>query len=173
MLTCELRGLADDLHAAGLRSLLALNHLELDLGALLEDGAARVVGVDENVLAAALRRDEPKTLSCVEELDGTFLHCFSLAGFPDRDASCSIALSRTTIFRTSLSTAHPGALQGFPSRRSRGRCAHHERQVIAPARHEVGEQLPRVPVPPVPVSRRDRVQDPRALVDGLEALDVE
>src|SRR4029079_16021840 len=39
---------ADDLHTAGLRTLLALNDLELDLGALLEESAVRVVGVDED-----------------------------------------------------------------------------------------------------------------------------
>ena len=43
-------------------------------GALLNHSAPEIVGVDEYVLAAALRRDESKTLGRVEELNCTFLH---------------------------------------------------------------------------------------------------
>ena len=45
----------DDLYAAGLGPLLSLDNLELDLRALLEDGAAQVVGVDKDVLLAIIR----------------------------------------------------------------------------------------------------------------------
>lgn len=65
---------SDDFYAASLRTLLALNNVELDFGALLQQDATRVVRVYEDILAAAVRRDEPKTLRCVEELDRAFLH---------------------------------------------------------------------------------------------------
>src|SRR5690349_21615538 len=76
---------SDHLDGAGLGALLSLNDLELDLGALVEDSASDVVGVNEYVLAATLRRDEPKTLGNVEKLDRTFLHLcspFSVLSFP-------------------------------------------------------------------------------------------
>lgn len=66
--------MSDDLDAAGLGAFFALDHLELDLGSFLKEGAAGVVGVNEDVFAPALRRDETKSLSCVEELNGAFLH---------------------------------------------------------------------------------------------------
>ena len=65
---------SDDLDAAGLGPLLSLYDIEFNLHALLDDGATQIVGVDEYVLAAALGRDESKTLCNVEELDRAFLH---------------------------------------------------------------------------------------------------
>src|SRR6516165_4311350 len=65
---------SDDLHGARLRPLLSLDNLELDLRALLQDGAPGVVRVNKHVLPATIRRDEPKTLGCVEKLDRPFLH---------------------------------------------------------------------------------------------------
>src|SRR4051794_24350511 len=65
---------SDHLHGASLGSLLSLDDLELDLHSVLQDGAPRVVGVNEHVLPATIRRDETKTLGRIEKLDCTFLH---------------------------------------------------------------------------------------------------
>src|SRR4051794_22487668 len=65
---------SDHLYGAGLGTLLSLDDLELDLRALLQHGAADVVGVNEHVLPATVRRDETKTLGRVEKLHRTFLH---------------------------------------------------------------------------------------------------
>jgi hypothetical protein len=68
-----------DLDVAGLRALLALDHLELDLGTLLDRGSAEIVDVDEDILSALVWSDEAETLGRVEELDGTVFHLFPLA----------------------------------------------------------------------------------------------
>src|SRR3569623_611035 len=65
---------ADDLDAAGLRTLLALDHVELDLQALDQGDPAGVIGVDEDVLATVVRHDETETLGRVEKLHGACLH---------------------------------------------------------------------------------------------------
>src|SRR4051812_14506220 len=70
----ELRG---DGHVCGLRALLALLGLELDLRALGERPVAAALDraeVHEQVLPAVVRRDEPVTLVCVEPLDGSGCH---------------------------------------------------------------------------------------------------
>ena len=63
-----------ELDAASLGTLLSFNHVEFDRGAFLDHRASEIVGVDEDVLSAALRGDESKTLCRVEELNRTFLH---------------------------------------------------------------------------------------------------
>src|SRR4051794_22882745 len=73
---------SDHLYGAGLGTLLSLDDLELDLRALLQHGAADVVGVNEHVLPATVRRDETKTLGRVEKLHRTFLHLRVLVCFP-------------------------------------------------------------------------------------------
>src|SRR5207244_1686851 len=64
-------------HAGRLRAFLALAGLVLDPGSLVE-GLVALAGdlreVDEQVLAALVRRDEPVTLRSVEPLDGTGSH---------------------------------------------------------------------------------------------------
>src|SRR3954469_5301694 len=72
---------SDHLYGAGLGTLLSLDDLELDLRALLQHGAADVVGVNEHVLPASIRRDETKTLRRVEKLHRTFLHLRVLVSF--------------------------------------------------------------------------------------------
>src|SRR5438045_3858333 len=73
---------SDHLHGASLGSLLSLDDLELDLHAVLQDGAPRVVGVNKHVLPATIRRDETETLTRVEELDRTSLHLRVPVSFP-------------------------------------------------------------------------------------------
>ena len=73
---------SDHLHGASLGSLLSLDDLELDLRALLQDGAPRVVGVNKHVLPATIRRDETETLGRVEKLYRTCLHLSVPASFP-------------------------------------------------------------------------------------------
>jgi hypothetical protein len=73
----------DDLYAAGLGSFLAVDDFVLNLGAILQDSAIRVVGMDKHVFSAAIWRDEPKTLTRIEELNRTLLHRFFLFQLPD------------------------------------------------------------------------------------------
>src|SRR5262249_36123387 len=76
---------SDRSHVLGLRTLLPLGHLELDLLALVEfavaggrDGAV----VDEDVWTAAILLNESKSLVCVEPFDGAGRHecLFMIAG---------------------------------------------------------------------------------------------
>jgi len=70
----RVRGLPRDSNVAGLWALLALHDLEFDLGALVEDGATRVVGVDKYVFAARVWCDEAEALVYIKKLNRTCLH---------------------------------------------------------------------------------------------------
>ena len=51
-----------------------MDRLDRKILRLLQEDATGVVGVNENVLPAVVRRDETKPLRCVEELHRAFLH---------------------------------------------------------------------------------------------------
>src|SRR5476649_2334755 len=85
-LSLELRENGD---VRGLRALLTLLGLELDLCALGQRPVAAALDraeVHEQVLTAVVRRDEPVALVCVEPLDGSGCHiCIHLpANFSER-----------------------------------------------------------------------------------------
>ena len=66
-------------HAGRARALLALSHLELDLLAFIERRVPlrpNLGMMDEQIVAAVLRRDEPEPLVCVEPLHCTLCHLF-------------------------------------------------------------------------------------------------
>src|SRR5579862_1878614 len=76
-LNCPALELRENGDVRGLRALLALLGLELDLRALGERPVAAALDraeVHEQVLTAVVRRDEPVTLVCVEPLDGSGCH---------------------------------------------------------------------------------------------------
>src|SRR5450756_1985345 len=78
---------ANDTNARGLRALLTLNSLELDasaFGQALEAFALDACVVDEQVLSAVFRRNEPVSLVVVEPLDGSGCHLLSSLPFREQ-----------------------------------------------------------------------------------------
>lgn len=67
-------GGSENLQVAGLWALLSLDDVKLHLGALVEDGSADVIGMDEYIFPAAVGSDESKALVCIEKLNRTCLH---------------------------------------------------------------------------------------------------
>ena len=71
------RVLRNDAHAAGLRTFFSFNNIELYLRSFLKVGATCVVSMNEHVFASVVGSNEAKTIVCIEELHGTFLHIAS------------------------------------------------------------------------------------------------
>src|SRR5690606_239303 len=91
-------GCSDRAALGGLRALLALRHLELDLLVVLEGAVARTLDlaeVREQVLAAVVGGDEAEALFSVEPLDGSSSHNFLLGSHAHSWIAC-VWVSRVT-----------------------------------------------------------------------------
>lgn len=69
----------DHSNLARLRAFFTLNNFEFDFVAFIELRAAGIIRMNEDILAAIVRRDKSKTLACVKKLYCACLH-FSLIG---------------------------------------------------------------------------------------------
>src|SRR3954447_23470734 len=101
------RELGDALHLGGLRTLLALGHLELHPLVVVQAAVTRTCDfavVDEQVAAAVIRGDEAVALFAVEPLDRALRHAYSTEN-PPRNIGAFVAAGATREVRGARSTS--------------------------------------------------------------------